>query len=190
MHQFNVVMLALTSIYLVCGIFIGLSIKMLPPKIGGLLLLLVGALPHAICLVLAIQAGHSTAACVLAIFTFFWLYLGIAYTFITPDPNDTGLLSGIDKGLLFLEPPMAVMIFVYQQDYWAKDAVLAWLLNGLGATVVYLWLTKFVAALHTSSAYTKANPPAIVATLNKFVPIVVFLLSLNVIYAINDQLMK
>ncbi len=190
MHQINVVLLALTSIYLVCGIFIGLSLKMLPPRIGGLLLLLVGALPHCICLVLAIQAGHTTSACVLAIFSFFWLYLGISYAFLTPNPNDTGLLSDIDKGLLFLEPPMAVMIFVYQQDYWAKDVVLAWLLNGLGATVVYLWLTKFAAALHTSSEYTKANPPALVATLNKFVPLVVFLLSIDVIYAINDQLMK
>lgn len=190
MHQFNVVMLALTSIYLVCGVFIGLSLKILPAKIGGLLLLLVGALPHCICLALAIQAGHTTAACVLAIFSFFWLYLGIAYAFIKPDPNETGLLSNIDKGLLFLEPPMAVMIFVYQQDYWAKDVVLAWLLNGLGATVVYLWLTKFVAALHTAGTYSKANPPAIVALFNKFVPVVVFLLSLDVIYAINDQLNK
>lgn len=190
MHHFNVVLLALTSIYLVCGIFIGLSLKMLPPRIGGLLLLLVGALPHCICLVLAIQAGHTTAACVLAIFSFFWLYLGIAYTFIKPDPNDTGLLSPIDKGLLFLEPPMAVMIFVYQQDYWAKDVVLAWLLNGLGATVVYLWLTKFVAALHTSAEYSKTNPPALVVTLNRFVPLVVFMLSVAVIYTINDQLHK
>ncbi|MBR9911086.1 MAG: hypothetical protein GYB33_12130 [Gammaproteobacteria bacterium] len=188
MHDFNVILLALTSIYLVCGIFIGLSMKMLPPKFGGLLLLLCGALPHCVCLILAIQAGHTVSACILAIFSVFWIYLGSGYLFLKPDPNDTGLLSGLDRGLLFLEPPMAVMIFVFQQDYWAKSTVLAWLLGSLGVTVIYLWLTKFVAALHTSSEYSKSNPPAIVRQLNKFVPVTVFLLSIHVIYAINDQL--
>lgn len=188
MHDFNVVLFALTSIYLVCGIFIGLSVKMLTPKIGGMLLLLCGALPHCIALVLAIQAGHTVSACILAIFFIFWLYLGIGYAFIKPDPNTTDLLSSLDKGLLFLEPPMAVMIFVFQQDYWAKNEVLAWLLGSLGATIAYLWLTKFVAALHTSDEHSKNNPPAIVRRLSAMVPVVVFLLSLHVIYAINDQL--
>jgi hypothetical protein len=134
---FNPVILALFSISIMCGIYIGLNERSIPPYAAALGFLLWGALPHGICLFESIRHGHTEASVVLMLFMGFWLYLGIGL--LTLPVHDLHLC------LRYAEPVIGIATFVMVYFYRDKTS-LARILVGLGLTVGWLWLSKLIGA--------------------------------------------
>jgi hypothetical protein len=130
---FNPVILALFSIVVMCGAYIGLNEKAIPPAAAALAFLVWGALPHSVCLYESIRHGHVEAAVVLMLYMGFWLFLGIGL--LTLPPED------LHKCLRYVEPVIAFATGIMVYFYRTKHS-LAWILGGLGFTVVVLWASK------------------------------------------------
>jgi hypothetical protein len=136
----NTVIFVLFSIICLCPLFIGLQIKLLPPHPGGLLILLFGALPHTIGLIVSAREGNTLAASIIFLFCAFWWYIGtmlilIALSISTKDQYIVGLKC--------IEPPIAISVFILMNMYTRKRS-LFFILLGLGITVTYLWLAKTI----------------------------------------------
>lgn len=140
-HNFKTVPFVLYGIFMACAIYIGLSAKGIPPLPAALALLFWVALPHAIGLYISIREGHNESAIIIGIFLGFWLYLGIGLL-VVPIPD-------LQKGLIFVEPAIAILVFVLSSFYTSKDKSLRNILIGLGTTVAFLWVSKFLPTLHS-----------------------------------------
>jgi len=133
--SFNPVVVALFSIFLMCGIYIGYNEDVIPNVTAGLGFFIWGALPHFGCLIASYRIGKTNAAVVLMIFTGFWTLLSIS------------LLAGLKKELgplfLYSEPVIAISVFVMSYYYFKdKERPLGGILIGLGLTVSILWVSK------------------------------------------------
>jgi hypothetical protein len=134
---FNPVILALFSITVMCGIFIGFNEKALPPVAAGLGFLLWGALPHAICMYESVRQGHTEASVVLMLFLGFWLFLGIGLLVAPP--------ADLVAVLRYAEPVIALAVFI-MCVYYRRTPSLSRILIGLGVTVSWLWASKLIHA--------------------------------------------
>lgn len=141
---FRIVVFVLFSIVMACGIFIGLSVKGIPPLAGGIALLAWVVLPHAYGLALSIHHRHTEAAVVISLFLGFWIYLGVGMIANAP---------GLTAALVFIEPPIFCSVYVMAYFYGRIDTTLRAILIGLGSTVLFLWCTKLISALHVATPY-------------------------------------
>lgn len=133
--DFNPVIVALFSIALVCGIYIGFNQGAIPAVTAGLGFFLWGACPHFGCLLASYRQGKTKACVILMIFTGFWSVLGISLL--------AGLKKELGSLLLYSEPVIAVSVFIMCRYYFkAAEAALGGILIGLGLTVSILWLSK------------------------------------------------
>lgn len=132
---FNPVVLALFSIAVMCGVYIGLNEKAIPPAAAALAFLVWGVLPHSVCLYESIRHGHTEASVVLMLFQGFWLFLGIGL--LTLPAHD------LHQCLRYAEPVIAVATFIMAYFYREKKP-LERILVGLGVTVSWLWMSKLL----------------------------------------------
>ena len=144
-QSFNTVAFVLFAIWMACMVFPGLSLKSIPVKSVALALLLFVAFPHAVGLYLSIRQNHTEAAIIIGLFLSFWLFLGIGFFILSP--------LEVSETLKFIEPGMAIAVFCLQYFYKDKDKSLQYILIGLGTTITYLWLSKFVLWLESGVPY-------------------------------------
>ncbi|MDD5040665.1 MAG: hypothetical protein PHY34_05985 [Patescibacteria group bacterium] len=163
----NTVIFILCSIVVLCPLFVGLQVKSLPPHPGGLLILLFGGVLHTIGLRVSIRKGDTPAACIIGLFCLFWWYIGTMLALIA-----LGIATKEQYvvGLKWLEPPIALLIYILSYQYSAKKHLFR-VLVGLGTTVVYLWLAK-----------------ALIPALEAGVPFVVGALGVGSVWALAIQL--
>lgn len=135
-YSFNPVIVALFSIALMCGIYIGFNQGAIPAVAAGLGFFIWGACPHFGCLIASYRQGKTKACVVLMIFTGFWTVLGIGLM--------AGLMNELGPLLLYSEPVIAASILIMAYYYVAEwdSCPLGLILIGLGVAVAILWLSK------------------------------------------------
>lgn len=141
----NVAFVLLSGIWMACWIMPGLTLKVIPPEAGGLALILLPGMAHAIGLAISIHGGHTEAAIIMHLFLGgFWMYYGIGLLYLTP--------AAINATMKFVEPGVAISLCCLQRKY-KEDKSLRGILIWLAGTIVFLWLSKFYSPLETIVPY-------------------------------------
>ncbi|MBU0964258.1 hypothetical protein KKC06_04435 [Patescibacteria group bacterium] len=148
----NTVIYVLCSIVMICPLFIGIHLQMIPPLPGGIAILFFGAWWHKLGMRESIGQNNTPAACIITAFFFFWLYNGTMLTLIGISEAVKGYTGieyslvtkdALNAGLKFAEIGLVFVIAIMSMAYW-KMKELFLILTGLWLTVVILWLSKFV----------------------------------------------